>query len=52
MVRIIDEQRQVHERLEVAHDAAGLAGLLKRLTHWGKPAIAIERPSGLVVEAA
>ncbi len=50
VVCIIDEQGQVHERFEVAHDAAGLAGLLQRLEHWGRPPIAIERPSGLVVD--
>jgi transposase len=49
-VCIIDQQGQVHERLDVAHDAAGLAGLLRRLKHWGRPPIAIERPSGLVVD--
>jgi transposase len=49
-VCIIDQQGQVHERLDVAHDAAGLADLLRRLTHWGRPPIAIERPSGLVVD--
>lgn len=49
-VCIIDAQGQVHERLDVTHDAAGLAGLLRRLTHWGKPPIAIERPSGLLVD--
>ena len=42
VVCIIDEQGQVHERLDVAHDAAGLAGLLQRLKHWGKPLVAIE----------
>ena len=50
VVCVIDQQGQVHERLEVAHDAASLAGLLRRLRHWGKPAIAIERPSGMVVD--
>jgi transposase len=49
-VCVIDQQGQVHERLDVAHDAAGLASLLRRLNHWGNPPIAIERPSGLVVD--
>ena len=50
VVCIIDEQGEVQERLDVAHDAAGLASLLQRLKHWGRPPIAIERPSGLVVD--
>lgn len=50
VVCIIDEQGQVHERLDVTHDAAGLAGLLRRLEHWGRPPVAIERPSGMLVD--
>lgn len=50
VVCIIDEQGQVHERLDVVHDAVGLAGLLRRLEHWGRPPVAIERPSGMVVD--
>ena len=50
VVCVIDEQGQVRERLDVVHDAAGLAGLLQRLKHWGRPPIAIERPSGMVVD--
>lgn len=47
---IIDEHGSVCERFEVAHDAAGLAQLRRRLHHWHNPPIAIERPSGLVVD--
>lgn len=49
-VCIIDAQGSVCERFEIAHDAAGLAELLRRLHHWQRPSIAIERPSGLVVD--
>jgi transposase len=49
-VCVIDPQGSVRERLEVAHDAAGLAQLVRRLKHWGSPPIAIERPSGLLVD--
>jgi transposase len=49
-VCIIDEHGDVRERLEVAHTAAGLAELARRLNHWGGPPIAIERPSGLIVD--
>jgi len=44
---------QVVARFAAKHDAAGLAELVKRLAKLGPPAelpIAIERPSGLVVE--
>lgn len=49
-VCVIDAQGGVRERLEVAHNAAGLAELLRRLKHWHCPPVAIERPSGLVVD--
>jgi transposase len=49
-VCIIDAQGSVRERLEVAHNAADLAELLRRLKHWHCPPVAIERPSGLVVD--
>lgn len=49
-VCVIDAQGSVRERLEVAHNAAGLADLLRRLKHWHCPPVAIERPSGLVVD--
>ena len=41
-------------QFEVAHTAAGLAGLRRRLAEFGPPSalpVAIERPSGLLVEA-
>jgi transposase len=49
-VCVIDAQGSVRERLEVAHNATGLAELLRRLKHWHCPPVAIERPSGLVVD--
>lgn len=49
-VCVIDSQGSVCERLDVAHDAAGLAQLQRRLRHWQCPPIAIERPSGLIVD--
>jgi len=49
-VCIIDERGTVCEQFEVTHDAAGLAQLQRRLTHYGPPAVAIERPSGMVVD--
>ena len=49
-VCIIDTHGSVREQLEVAHDAAGLAQLQRRLRHWGSPPLAIERPSGLLVD--
>ena len=44
----------VADRFEVAHDAAGLRDLQRRLARRGTPAdlpVAIERPSGLIVDA-
>jgi transposase len=53
-VCIIDEAGAVREQFEVTHDAAGLRELLARLRrHATTPAqlsIAIERPSGLLVD--
>ncbi len=49
-VCVIDAQGSVRERLEVAHSAAGLTELLRRLKHWSSPPVAIERPSGLLVD--
>lgn len=43
----------VADRIEVAHDAAGLREMKRRLARHGAPAdlpVAIERPSGLVVD--
>jgi len=53
-VCIIDGAGQVVVRVEARHDAAGLADLVARLERVAKPAelpIAIERPSGLIVDA-
>ena len=53
-VCIIDGAGRVVVRVEARHDAAGLADLVARLERVGKPAelpIAIERPSGLIVDA-
>jgi transposase len=49
-VCIIDERGGVCERLDIEHNAEGLARLQRRLEHFGRPRIAIERPSGLVVD--
>lgn len=49
-VCIIDDQGIVHERLDVAHTAVGLLQLQRRLLHYQRPPIAIERPSGLLVD--
>jgi transposase len=49
-VCVIDEHGSVLERLDVAHDAAGLAELKRRLERWHRPSVAIERPCGLVVD--
>lgn len=52
-VCIIDERGAVLARIECPHTAAGLADLLARLKRLAPPAelpVAIERPSGLVVE--
>jgi transposase len=49
-VCIIDAQGTVRERFDVAHDAAGLAELRRRLSACGNPPVAIERPSGLIVD--
>ncbi|HYI81922.1 MAG TPA: IS110 family transposase [Acetobacteraceae bacterium] len=52
-VCVLDERGALVLRLEVRHDAAGLAELalrLRRLVPQGELAVAIERPSGLVVE--
>lgn len=49
-VCIIDAQGTVRERFDVTHDAAGLAELRRRLSACGNPPVAIERPSGLIVD--
>ena len=48
---VIDEHGTVGTQFEIKHDAAGLAELCRRLAHAGVTAIAIERPSGLIVDA-
>lgn len=48
---VIDHGGKVLLQLEVTHDAAGLAELCRRLKAAGVSAIAIERPSGLIVDA-
>lgn len=48
---VIDQRGTVVLQLEVSHDAAGLAELARRLRQAGVSAIAIERPSGLIVDA-
>lgn len=51
-VCIIDASGAVRDRFEVAHDRQGLAELMRRLTRFGASVrIAIERPSGLIVDA-
>ena len=52
-VCVLDERGARIAHLEVRHDAAGLADLIARLKRLAPPAelpVAIERPSGLVVE--
>jgi transposase len=51
-VCIIDDAGKVLDRFEVKHDRDGLAELMRRLARWGAHVrIAIERPSGLIVDA-
>ena len=47
---VVDERGVVVERFEITHDAAGLAELRRRLGRLGSPPVAIERPSGLLVD--
>jgi transposase len=52
-VCLIDQSGRVRWRTSVAHSATGLAGLVQRLRRWrqrGPFAIAVERPSGLLVD--
>lgn len=52
-VCLIDQAGHVRWRASVAHSASGLAGLVQRLRRWrrrGHFAIAVERPSGLLVD--
>lgn len=48
---VIDERGSVRVQFEIKHDAAGLAELCRRLRDAGAAAVAIERPSGLIVDA-
>jgi transposase len=53
-VCIVDGTGRIVARFDVRHDAAGLADMLARLKRVAPPAelpIAIERPSGLIVDA-
>jgi transposase len=51
-VCVIDAAGSVLDRFEVAHDRDGLAELMRRLARHGRRlGIAIERPSGLIVDA-
>lgn len=49
-VCVVDERGGVTERFDVDHHAAGLSELQRRLRHFGSPPVAIERPSGLLVD--
>ena len=49
-VCVIDQHGSVRTQFEVSHDAAGLAELRRRLKAAGDTTVAIERPSGLVVD--
>jgi hypothetical protein len=51
-VCVIDASGAVRERFEIAHNRDGLAELMRRLARFGASLrIAIERPSGLIVDA-
>lgn len=49
-VCVIDARGSVRAEFEVSHDAAGLAQLVRRLKAAHACSVAIERPSGLVVD--
>jgi len=49
-VCIIDDHGNVRERVDIAHSAAGLTQLQRSLVRDERPPIAIERPSGIVVD--
>jgi transposase len=52
MVCVIDTAGSVRDRFEITHDRDGLAELMRRLARFGTNVpIAIERPSGLIVDA-
>ncbi len=48
---VIDERGTVGTQFEIKHDAAGLAELCRRFRGASVTAVAIERPSGLIVDA-
>lgn len=48
---VIDERGAICVQFEITHDKAGLAELCDRLKACGVRAVAIERPSGLIVDA-
>ena len=50
-VCIIDAHGNVRRQFEINHDATGLTELRRRLTCAGVTTVAIERPSGLIVDA-
>ncbi len=53
-VCVVDATGRIVARIEARHDAAGLADMLARLKRVAPPAelpVAIERPSGLIVDA-
>jgi transposase len=50
-VCVIDERGTAHLQFEITHDAAGLAEMCRRMRSAGVTAVAIERPSGLIVDA-
>jgi len=47
---VVDERGGVVDRFEIGHDALGLGELQRRLRRLDSPPIAIERPSGLLVD--
>lgn len=47
---IVDPQGTIRESFTVAHDAAGLAALVRRLRRYPGLRLAIERPDGLLVD--
>lgn len=49
-VCIIDNHGNIRERFEIAHRAEGLVQLQECLIRYERPSIAIERPSGIVVD--
>ncbi len=51
VVCVVDEQAEVIDRFTVAHDAAGLARMCRRLLKAGVEQVGIERGGGPVVEA-